>query len=93
MNKKQAIMILSVCISLLVCTACQKQVEDAEPIDIETDSEVETVQVDIEDSIEETELEEEIEEELTEDDLRESDTNEEESRTVYNRVLEDGETF
>ncbi|MDE6747580.1 MAG: hypothetical protein K2K21_00745 [Lachnospiraceae bacterium] len=93
MNKKKAIMILSVCISLLVCTACQKQVEDAEPIDIETDSEVETVQEDIEDSIEETEPEEEIEEELTEDDLTESDTNEEESRTVYNRVLEDGETF
>ena len=93
MNKKKAIMILSVCISLLVCTACQKQVEDAEPIDIETDSEVETVQVDIEDSIEETESEEEIEEELTEDDLIESDTNEEESRTVYNRPLEDGETF
>ena len=63
MNKKKAIMILSVCISILVCTACQKQAEDAALIDIETDSEVETVQ---EDSIEETEPEEEIEEEEAE---------------------------
>lgn len=97
MNKKKAIMILSVCILLLVCTACQKQVEDAAPIDIETDSEVEIVQEDSEDSIEETEseeeMEEEMEEELTEDNLIESDINEEESRTVYNRALEDGETF
>ena len=66
MNKKKAIMILSVCISLLVCTACQKQVEDAAHIDIETDSEVETVQEDSENSIEETEPEEEIEEEQAE---------------------------
>ena len=96
MNKKKAIMILSVCISLLVCTACQKQVEDAAPIDIETDSEVEIVRENSEDSIEKTEsekIEEKIEEELTEDDLIELDSNEEESRIVYNRALEDGETF
>lgn len=99
MNKKKAIMILSVCILLLVCTACQKQVEDAAPIDIETDSEVETVQEDSIEEAESVEIEEELiedeltEEELTEDDLTESDTNEEESRTVYNRALEDGETF
>ena len=61
MNQKKTIMILSVCVSLLVCTGCQKQIDEAAPIEVETVSEVETVQ---EDSIEEeTEPEEEIEEE------------------------------
>lgn len=66
MNQKKTIMILSVCVSLLVCTACQKQIEEAAPMEVETVSEVETVQ---EESIEEetekvTEQEEEIEEEV-----------------------------
>ncbi len=32
MNQKKTIMILSVCVSLLVCTACQKQIEEEEPL-------------------------------------------------------------
>ncbi|MBD5454566.1 MAG: hypothetical protein HDR30_09685 [Lachnospiraceae bacterium] len=66
MKKKKIIMILSAAVSLLVCTACQKQIEEAAPMDVETVSEVETVQEDsIEEKIEKvTEQEEEIEEEV-----------------------------
>lgn len=86
MNKKKAIMILSVCISILVCISCQKQVEDAAPIDIETDSEVETVQVDsieeeaeAEEEIQEAETEREIEQEESE---QEDEIEEEQEETV-----------
>ena len=66
MNQKKTIMILSVCVLLLVCTGCRKQIEEAAHMNVEMDSEVETVQ---EESIEEetekvTEQEEEIEEEV-----------------------------
>lgn len=50
MNKKKAIMILFLCTLVLLCGGCQKQIEGAVTLDVETDSEVETVQ---EDSIEE----------------------------------------
>lgn len=66
MNQKKTIMILSVCVSLLVCTGCQKQIEEAAPMNVEMDSEVETVQEEsIEEEIEKvTEPEEEIEEKM-----------------------------
>lgn len=85
MQKKTSL--LCICLLSICLCACQKTDIVSETV-LEPKENEQNVSRENQD--EQQEIEQSI---LEEDNLIESDTNEEENETVYNRVLEDGETF